>query len=452
MDVADVKLLQEIRTVELGERLRAARMAKGWTQSDLAGDLVSVGYVSRLESGQRRPNPEVLEQLASRLGLPVEELLRGPGARERDEIRLGLDYAELALEHGEHVEAEVRARTARDRAQATAQWDLADRGRYLISRALEAQGSIDNAILELEPLVEAREGGILRINAAIALSRCYRESGDLGLAIDTAQQVLTELSGTPLEGVDEAVQLAVTLAAAYYERGDTGQAMRTCTRAIDQAERIASPVARASAYWNASLMVSESGSDADAIPLAERALALLAEGKDGRNLARLRTELADMQLRVDPPEVEAAHRNLELAYRELQLSSAGAVDFARNKLSQARAMLLEGDYEQARQLSIEVHAEVHERAPLIAADAKTVEGQAWGAGGRMSAAANAYREAVLLLTGVGADRGAAQLWFELASLLESVGELDAARDAYRSAAASTGLQGRPLVRNVSVNS
>ena len=43
-----------------------------------------------------------------------------------------------------------------------------------------------------------------------------------------------------------------------------------------------------------------------------------------------------------------------------------------------------------------------------------------------------------MLTGVGADRDAAQLWFELADLLEDVGDLDAARDAYRSAAASTG--------------
>ena len=50
----------------------------------------------------------------------------------------------------------------------------------------------------------------------------------------------------------------------------------------------------------------------------------------------------------------------------------------------------------------------------------------------------------MVLTGVGSDRNAAQLWFELAGLLEGVGELDAARDAYRSAAASTGLRDRSL--------
>ena len=59
--------------------------------------------------------------------------------------------------------------------------------------------------------------------------------------------------------------------------------------------------------------------------------------------------------------------------------------------------------------------------------------------------AQIYREAVMLLTSVGADRDAADLWFELAGLLEAVGELDAARDAYRSAAASTGLRARTAI-------
>ena len=120
--------------------------------------------------------------------------------------------------------------------------------------------------------------------------------------------MLADLDGTPLESADEAVQLAVTVAAAYHVRGDTGQAMRTCRKAIARAEQLGTPKARAAAYWNASVFESERGSVAEAIPLAERALALLAEGQDGRNLARLRTALADMQLQLDPPEVAAAQR------------------------------------------------------------------------------------------------------------------------------------------------
>jgi hypothetical protein len=40
---------------------------------------------------------------------------------------------------------------------------------------------------------------------------------------------------------------------------------------------------------------------------------------------------------------------------------------------------------------------------------------------------------------VGADRSAAQLWFELAGLLESIGEAETALDAYKRAGAASGL-------------
>lgn len=459
MNLSNAELLQEIRPSELGSRLRAARLARGWTQTELAGDLVSVGYVSRLESGARRPNPEVLEALTQRLGVPVDRLLRGETAPEQDEIRLALDFAELSLENGDHTEAEAQARQSRDRARHIFREELAGRATYLIARALEAGGNVDDAILELEPLL-AGEGGAIprvgeatprvgmpalpRIRAAIALSRCYREAGDLSLAIEVGERVTAELVGSPLDSTDEAVQLAVTVAAAYHFRGDSSRAIRTCRKALEKAEQVASPRARAAVYWNASVIESERGSVAEAIPLAERALALLADGQDGRNLARLRTALADMQLQLDPPDVDAARVLLELAAEELAVSSGGVLDVARNDVARARVLLLGGDLGGAYELCAEVHARVAGQAPMAAADAKLVEGQALAAAGRTSAARQAYRAAVLLLTGVGADRDAADLWFELAGLLETLGDLDAAREAYRSAAASTGLRARPM--------
>ena len=444
MDTSDSVLLQEIDPRLLGSRLRAARLSRGWTQTDLAGDLVSVGYVSRLESGQRRPNAEVLEGLASRLDIAIDELLRGPTARQQDKVKLALDYAELSLEAGDVVEAESRARESRDRALAMPHQALANRATFLIARALEKQGSIDDAILELEPLV-TEDRSVLSIQAAIALSRCYRESGDLNQAIDAGERVLHWLAGTPLDATDESVQLSVTVAAAYYERGDTGTAVRICRRAIDKADRLDSPQARASAYWNASMMEADRGSVRNAIPLAERALALLADGQDGRNLARLRSTVADLQLQLDPPEIDAARDNLARADEELRFSSASAIDLARNQLFRARASLLAGDLDEARQMCADIVVDFVEVDPSLAADAQTIRGQASAALGATEEARDAYRHAVMLLTSIGADRNAAQLWFELAGLLEGVGDMETARTAYRSAAASVGLRSRPTV-------
>lgn len=446
MDARDADLLKEIDPAELGQRIRAARVAKGWTQTQLAGDDISVGYVSRIESGQRRPNSQTLVDLAARLGVPTERLLRGVTEREYDEIKLTLDFAELSLETGQHVEAETQAREAVARAESASQADLAFRGRYLIARALEGQGSIDDAILELEPLVRSRQGGVLRINCAIALCRCYRTSGDLSQAIEVGERVLAQLANSPLDSSDESVRMAVTLAGAYFMRGDTGQAVRICRKAIAKAETIESNSARAAAYWNASVFESEHGSVSNAVAMAERALSLMAEGQDSRNLARLRTQVGMMQLELDPPALAEAHKYLDQAAEELPWCSASPAEIAGNDLARARVMLLEGNLDGAEDMVLSTFEVATKEAPVLAAEARSLMGQIAASRGNTETAANAYRQAVFFLSAAGIDRDAAQLWFELADLLEDVGDLDAAREAYRSAAATTGLRSRTSTR------
>jgi len=265
-------------------------------------------------------------------------------------------------------------------------------------------------------------------------------------ATEVGERVLAQLAGTPLDSADEAVQMAVTLAAAYYERGDAGQAVRTCRKAVTKAEGLASPTARASAYWNASIVEAEQGFVGNAVPLAERALALLAEGQGGRNLARLRNSLGTMQLRLDPPDITEAQANLDKAAEEMAWCSASPVDIADNELARARAFFMQGRTVDASLLCASALSTAEQGAPLLAADVRTLQGQIALSNGDLDAAKTAYRHAVMMLTGVGADRGAAQLWFELASLLEDVGDFEAARGCYRSAAASTGLRTRPGVR------
>jgi len=446
MDSADTALLKEIDPAQLGERLRAARVAKGWTQTQLAGALVSVGYVSRIESGHRRPHADVLDDMAGRLGVPVEHLLRGVTAREYDEIKLTLDFAELSLESGQHVEAESQARQALDRAVTGSQEGLAFRGRYLIARALEGQGNRDDAILELENLVYSRQGGLLRVKSAIAMVRCLKDSGDLSAAIEVGERVMAQLVGSHIENCDESVQLSMTVALAYFLRGDSGHAIRMCRKAIVKSEELDSPTARASAYWNASIFEAQRGSVSNAVPLAERALSLLSDGQDTRNLARLRSALGLMQLELDPPEVPEAMEHLTKAAEELAWTSASPTEIWRNNLAIARAHFLDGSLLQARDICSEIINGVKGEAPILAADAEALAGQVLAADGDGEGAKRAYRRAVYLLTGVGADRDAAQLWFELADLLEDVGDLEAARDAYRSAAASSGLRIRPKSR------
>lgn len=441
MDRRHAELLQLADISALGGRLRAARVARGWTQAELADGEISVGYVSRIESGARRPTLGVLTQLAARLATPVEQLLQGVSASEYDEIRLGLDYAELALENGELVDAERQAREHLGRAEDASLTALAQRGRYLLARALEALGDLDGAITELETLA-SETTGVLLVKSGIALCRCYRETGDLALAIEVGERIEAQVSASGLAGTDEGVQLTATVAAAHTERGDLHRAARICTAAVQRAEELATPTARAGAYWNASIVHAKRGDVEKALPLAARALALLSEGQDARNLARLRVQLGELQLQLDTPDVAAAFDNLSRAREELAGSSASAVDRAHSEVALAQAYLMAGEPERALDSVAAAQEIAGEGAYQVLAAAIVVRGQALAAIGRAEEARAAYHEAVRTLTGAGADRSAAQLWIELADLLEESGDLDGAREAYRSAAATTGLVAR----------
>ena len=63
----------------VGPRLRAVRQRRGVTLADLsAATGISVSTLSRLESGQRRPNLELLLPLAKAHGVPLDELVGAP--------------------------------------------------------------------------------------------------------------------------------------------------------------------------------------------------------------------------------------------------------------------------------------------------------------------------------------------------------------------------------------
>src|SRR5579864_8133513 len=59
----------------VGARLKEARLAKKYTQSQLAAGDFSVSYISAIERGQIHPSLRALEIFAMRLGLTSKDLL-----------------------------------------------------------------------------------------------------------------------------------------------------------------------------------------------------------------------------------------------------------------------------------------------------------------------------------------------------------------------------------------
>lgn len=439
-----VHALATVPPAQLGARLRAARLAAGMTQPQLAGADASVAYLSRIEGGQRRPGAPLLEKLADRLGVSVERLVVGADREEARRVELRLDHAELSLAGGEAANALTLAREALATAAIEAVPGGAARGRYVEAAALDALGD-ESAAAAYRNLLDSEPDSMTRIKAATALSRIWREQGQTERAIAGAEAVLASLPPEELAS-EEGIRLAVTLAAALHVAGRVVEAAELCDRAIAESERLSSPVARASAYWNASIIRANAGDVDAAIDMARRALQLLEDTERVRDLGRLRTQMVAIMLRSTEPPLAEARRQLQIARTELDWSEATPVDRARNALVQAQALFLSGEADDARRRARAVVDEVGEELPHICVQALALLGQVAWSSGDVDEAKAAYLQAITLLTEVGADREAGQLWFELGQLASEVGLTAEAADAFRRAAVSTGLSARlPVV-------
>lgn len=446
VDLHLAELSRTIDPAELGRRLRTARVAAGMTQAQVAADDITAAYLSRIEDGQRRPEAGLLERMAKRVGVSLEDLLLDVPRDQRLELQLAVDHAELALVSGdaETALAAVEAVLANPLAEKVP--DLRRAARQVQAGALERGGDLDAAIIVLEDLVADPSPDARWLKALIALARCYRDSGEYARAIGVGDRAASIIEELGLEGLTEAIQLTVTVAAAHLFSGDTGTAMRTCMRAVEAADKHGSIIGKASAYWNASVVEATRGQTASAIELARKALAMFELSDDHQSLAKLRSQIANLHLMQDPPDAAMALEMLEKVELEMNWSGVPAWDVAFMQILRAKAQFLLGDFDATR-ASLEKAAEHKPTdAPLLEAQILVLHGRLAFAGGDHVEARRRFQAGVLTLTAAGVDRGAAQLWFELAELLTQVGDTEGAMQAFRSAGASTGLR-LPSVTN-----
>src|SRR5712691_11968346 len=98
----------------VGAKLKEARLAKKYTQSQLAGTDFSVSYISAIERGQIHPSLRALEVLAGRLGFSSAQFLSGhddhsillsPMARGEEEVELAFSEAQILIRQSAVLQA-----------------------------------------------------------------------------------------------------------------------------------------------------------------------------------------------------------------------------------------------------------------------------------------------------------------------------------------------------------
>jgi len=432
-----------------GARLRRLRTAARLSQAELAGDQVHASYVSLLESGRRSPTPPVLAVLAARLGVSVEELR---GDRGRD-LRSALVLAGSALALGRHADAVALLDPYAE--LLTPDRLVADPSLFALGTAyaagLEQSGRLDDATRVLEVLhgaTLAAPASLPSLPVAISLTRCYRDAGDLGRAVDVGERALERLDGVALGDVEGYAALVSTVAGAYHERGDLVRAQLLLDELARRAEVEGSAQDRAAAFWNAALLAVDRGRAGDGQRLVEQAESLLSDSADARWRARLQVTRSWVMLAQQPPLAAEARDLLRRAMPAIR-QHAGALSVASAQENLARAELLLGRPEVARRHAVGALRGLEPEFRIERARALAVLGAASVALGEDAAGVESLESAAALLSEAEAPRQAAAVWRQLSEVYRLLGDGERALDTAERALDTLGLLREPLVVAVS---
>ena len=152
--------------MELGEKIRQARLDAGLSQRQLCADEITRNMLSQIEHGTARPSMKTLTFLASRLGKPIsyfldEDFQQLPRGQMLEEIAL-LEAAEEAIASGKYPYArQLLQRTGEDLHPALVRWKLLLRGRIPGEKLSEIVAALpgmeEELLLRAEAALEAGE-------------------------------------------------------------------------------------------------------------------------------------------------------------------------------------------------------------------------------------------------------------------------------------------------------
>ncbi|MFF6815835.1 helix-turn-helix domain-containing protein [Streptomyces sp. NPDC012403] len=334
-----------------GRRLKRLRLARGLSQAGLVGEGMSTGYLSRLESGDRRPTERAVSYLAHRLGVDTSALTGPSDERSLTGVLAAVTSAPPGTDDTAALSRAVEEDAGEDPA---ARWQAL----WLLSRAAGHDGDYElerTRLLELIELSDLLEAPELRARSRVRYARCTRALGDMRTAEPAAVEALSVARAAEL-GVSDTLAALMVLISIETELGR----LETAGRHVAELERDLLPVATsaqaAEALWTAAVVSNRQGDDATARARLDTALGLL-KGKDDLTLwTRLRAAATAAALQMSPPGVAAAERWLDEAASVLHLIGT-PLQLQELRALQAHLAFHQGRLDDARALSRALLAE-----------------------------------------------------------------------------------------------
>jgi transcriptional regulator with XRE-family HTH domain len=301
-----------LKQPEFGQKLRAMRVASGLSQAELAGQGMSAGYLSRLESGARPPTERAVAYLVDRLGIQRSAF---------DETRIDSMAQALAAvissaEDDDSVARLAKVLSSNESADSALRWQAL--WRLADYKGRQAQYEEEEAYLtELVALSDELAIPELMVRAHVRLGRCRRSQGD----IEHARLLAAKALDLAREGSLPAEEVAGALLALVSAEAESGHLLDARAHSDELSELVGDltgtmPV---QALWTAATVRVRQRDWESAQAFLERALDRLDSHDDLMLWLRLRLAAASLYLQLRPPLTEKAATLLDQAEPAIHL-------------------------------------------------------------------------------------------------------------------------------------
>lgn len=398
----------------VGERLRAARLAKGLSQRGLSFPGCTAAYISRIEAGDRVPSLQLLREFGRRLGVSAEFLATG----EAEAPLAPLEEAELLLRLGEKEQAELAFRTAAASDDASTR----ARGESGLGAIAYEEGRLEEAVDLLHSArAGAGEAWLEFGSGPETLVRALALTGRLEEAIATAEAMLRETRDDQPVARERAQML---LANALIDNGSFDRAGEVLAAALSADESAADPLRLAQLLWSQSRLHTVRGEHDLAASYARRALGVIELTEHISYIARGRQVMAYIENERSEPE------------RALEILDAGWPDVMRvndqylaaiYRIERARALVQLNRLDEAREVAIEALAATEGLGLIDSARAFATLATVFAATGEEEHALRAFESAAEQLEQVGSPL-VSDVYTDWSELLDRLGRGD---EAYR---------------------
>ncbi len=290
----------------LGERVRQLRIARGLTQTGLAGERFSKEYVSQIERGKTRPTGETIEWLADRLGVDRTFLETGVSSSERERVESVVARAEAALEDSRYPEAIEELGGLAPSLATIAAPELELRALLAESWARMYQGEVRKAIDVLDRARTLSEAptfsDVERADVLYRLGCCRYKLNSISTAVALYSEALNLANRSELPSDRLRSHIYEWRSRCYRRQRDWEAAREDVERALELAEGLNDRHTIGHVYFQASLIAERTGHWVLARSYAERAKAIYEELRDQANVGKLLNEIGALNFQLGKPE------------------------------------------------------------------------------------------------------------------------------------------------------